>query len=706
MRFGAPALSAFLFLLAAPDARAQQTYHVSPSGNDSTGDGSAARPWATIANAVARVPDNGSTILVASGTYTGRIRMNRRFTRRLTVRAETPYRARLQALNEAILTIYGGANYEIRGFEFLRPSPDARGTYHIHVQNADGNQAEDVLIADNIFHDSYNNDLVKVNNGPRRVTIEGNVFYNQTGSDEHIDINGVTGVMVRDNIFFNDFAGSGRVNLNNTSSFIVIKNSASLPENARIHVRRNVFLNWEGNPGSNFVLIGEDGKPHFEAEDVTVENNLMIGNSRNIMRAPFGVKGGRRILFRNNTVTGDLPSNAYCCRLNREAANPVNESIHFHNNIWSDPTGTMEDFSDGALSESRDVTLSNNLYWNGGRPIPTDGDILNYTADRQALVADPSLPQVPANIVLPRWTGTAFLSGSATIRQEFERLVHAYAIPAANSPALRRGNPAQTPPDDILGRPRPAAPSIGAAEPASAAPPATNPPSAPQPAARAVVDNAEFEPLLAPGTLAALFGENLAAETLTATTLPLPSVLGGVSVDVEGLPGPLLYVSPGQIVFQVPYWAPNRGQLYLRYANGDSSNPLPYELVPAAPAIFRSAPGQGVILDALTGDLIGDSRPATPGGWLLIYCTGLGSTDGGVEGASASEPSPALVRVRVWFGNSFAEPAYAGLSIGFPGVYQINVRVPDFLASGAVPLTIEANGRRSKPVTVPVQGPA
>ena len=79
-------------------------------------------------------------------------------------------------------------------------------------------------------------------------------------------------------------------------------------------------------------------------------------------------------------------------------------------------------------------------------------------------MADPRLATNQAGIVLPRWTGAAFASGSATIRQEFERLVGLYGAIAGASPAADAGRPRVSPADDILGRPRGAAPDLGAYE--------------------------------------------------------------------------------------------------------------------------------------------------------------------------------------------------------------------------------------------------
>ena len=282
-------------------------------------------------------------------------------------------------------------------------------------------------------------------------------------------------MVIQDNIFFNDFAGSGRVNGNDTSSFIVIKDSNEGDDGQigaeRITVRRNVFLNWEGGTGSNFVLIGEDGQPFFEGEDVLVENNLMIGNSANNMRAAFGVKGGRNVTFRSNTVTGNLPALAYAFRLNVEGANPPNENVRFHNNVWSDHTGTMgaeaaggtNDFSDGPPAEVTGLVLDRNLYWNGGAAIPPGDQVNPNVNDVRRIVANPLVATNHAGIVLPRWNGTSFVSGNATIRQEFVRLVNAYGAIPAGSPGHNQADPALSAADDILGTPR-TQPDVGAYE--------------------------------------------------------------------------------------------------------------------------------------------------------------------------------------------------------------------------------------------------
>ena len=57
-----------LFSLCLGSAAPAADFHVSPSGNDTTGDGSAANPWKTLAHAAAATP-SFNTIRLAAGTY-------------------------------------------------------------------------------------------------------------------------------------------------------------------------------------------------------------------------------------------------------------------------------------------------------------------------------------------------------------------------------------------------------------------------------------------------------------------------------------------------------------------------------------------------------------------------------------------------------------------------------------------------------------
>ncbi|BDS10043.1 T9SS type A sorting domain-containing protein [Aureispira anguillae] len=449
---------------------AQQNYYVATNGSDSNGNGSTNSPWATITHALDNATD-GSTIWVKAGTYNGRIRIRGSFPIGILVKSELPYQAKLRH-NSTVMTAYshssGCHGMTFDGFDIAHSGANSAPLV-IHIDGNGNGAVHDIVYQNCIIHDSYNNDLAKINNSCYNITLQGNLFFNQTGSDEHIDGNSVENLIIQDNIFLNDFASSNRNNNNTTSSYIVIKdsngNSDLYTGSHNITIRRNVFLNYEGSSGTNFVLVGEDGNSFYEGYDVMIENNLMLGNSNNYMRAPFGVKGGKNIIFRNNTVTGNMPSNAFAFRLNTEGDNPNNDSIYIYNNIWSDPTGTMTDFSDCPLTETDYFVLDNNIYWNNNASIPSSlNDLINYTDDLNRLQNDPLLSD-PSNLVVPHYNATnnQFNDGSTTIREAFESLVHNYGTPASNSPVINAANSNQAPSEDILGHAR-TNPDIGAVE--------------------------------------------------------------------------------------------------------------------------------------------------------------------------------------------------------------------------------------------------
>lgn len=464
---------AALLLLALPVA-AQQTWYVATTGIDSSGRGSEALPFATITFALDQA-SSGDLILVEPGVYNGRIRIRGQFNPDVTIRSRQPYRAQLRH-NSTVLTIYNGsvgvAGVTIEGFDIAHSGAGAAPLV-VQIQSESPQVSERITLRDNILHNSFNNDILKINNGARQIRVIGNLFYNQTGSDEHIDINSVDDVLVEGNVFFNDFAASGRVNGNDTASYIVIKDSNAGDDvylgSRNIRVRRNVFLNWQGSTGSNFLLCGEDGTANFEAFDLLLENNLMLGNSANTMRAAFGVKGCRDVVFRSNTVVGNLPSLAFAMRLNREGSNPQLQNIQFYNNIWSDPTGTMDDFSDTPPADTQSFTLNNNLYYNGGSAIPTDGsELVNISNDSAAIVGDPKLP-AQGGLQTPVWNPNTqqFAGGHGRIIDVFRHLARTYGRPAPDGAGVSMSRVDQLPADDILGQPRGTGRSIGAAEPAN-----------------------------------------------------------------------------------------------------------------------------------------------------------------------------------------------------------------------------------------------
>jgi hypothetical protein len=453
---------------------ASGTFVVSPDGCDDPAAGSAKKPFATVNYAAQQVPD-GSTIVVRPGTYRGRLNLGRKYELGLVIRSEVPYQALLRNQATQVIRCYGCRGVTIEGFDIAHEGPGAAPIV-VQIDGDGGKGGEDIVLRNNVLHDSYKNDILKINNGARRVLVSGNIFYNQASHDEHIDVNSVVDVVVEDNVFFNDYAGSGRIPPGDSASFIVIKDSNGDEDGIlgaeNITVRRNVFLGWQGGRAFGFVLVGEDGKPYFEARDVLVENNLFLGDSAEAMRSPFGVKGGERTIFRNNTVLGDLPGKAFATRINREGDNRKGETIRFYNNVWDDPTGTMAHFSDARPDDVGSFSMSHNLFWNGGASIPLSfSDAVNYTADRERVVANPGLPD-PRGLVLPRWLPEKqrFADGSVAIEAVRSRLIDRYARPATARAVMDRADPRNAPVDDIRGRKRGDKPDIGAFEVGDAVP--------------------------------------------------------------------------------------------------------------------------------------------------------------------------------------------------------------------------------------------
>jgi uncharacterized protein (TIGR03437 family) len=140
-------------------------------------------------------------------------------------------------------------------------------------------------------------------------------------------------------------------------------------------------------------------------------------------------------------------------------------------------------------------------------------------------------------------------------------------------------------------------------------------------------------------------------------------------------------VGSQQINFQVPFSVSGYGNLNnveLQY-NGLSSFALPPAV---APGIFTYGNGSGALQHALDFSPVTNTNPAKTGETIIVYATGLGAVKPPVAtGAAATGPAsstycrfPPTVNV--------GDVLYSGSTPGFPGLYQMNVRLSAQLPSG------------------------
>lgn len=234
------------------------------------------------------------------------------------------------------------------------------------------------------------------------------------------------------------------------------------------------------------------------------------------------------------------------------------------------------------------------------------------------------------------------------------------------------------------------------------------------PSVSAAINAASFSGTsLAPGTLASAFGQGFAQSTTVATSIPLPFNLDGVSVEFGGVTAPLLFVSPAQINFQVP-WTVAPGSASLQISVGTTQVPGVSVTVGAVnPGIFSlgSGTGQAIAINqdgslvAPAGSVPGiATHPAKPGEVITIYATGLGAVTPSIEAGAIAGTTlrHTVVQPTILIGGVSQEPTFSGLAPQFVGVNQINVAVPH-VAAGVVSLQIQAGGvKTSDQVTIAV----
>lgn len=218
-----------------------------------------------------------------------------------------------------------------------------------------------------------------------------------------------------------------------------------------------------------------------------------------------------------------------------------------------------------------------------------------------------------------------------------------------------------------------------------------------------IVNAASFAPRISPGALATVFGSNFALANAGAQT-PLPTSLESVSVTVNGQLAPVLFVTPTQVNFQVP-WETALGSATVTVAvNGGASNVATVNVLGAAPGLFSSSSGQAIVQNS-DYSLNQPGNPAKVGSTIIAYLSGSGTVSPAVaDGATA--PTNTLVYLNsgssATIGSATAQVAFAGLAPGFVGLVQVNIVVPSGLTTGTYPLTVTIGSETSNSATISV----
>lgn len=215
---------------------------------------------------------------------------------------------------------------------------------------------------------------------------------------------------------------------------------------------------------------------------------------------------------------------------------------------------------------------------------------------------------------------------------------------------------------------------------------------------------------VAPGSIVSIYGSNLAAAGTSATTLPLPTNLGGASVTITDSSGaqaslPLFYAGPNQINAEIPQTA-STGTATLTITTPNGAQTAFVMLATVAPGLFTAnQSGKGMaaaqfangtqpvidIFNCAAGSCAGVPLDVSSGNTaLVLYGTGI-------------QNRTSLSDVTVTIGSQTLPAAYAG-SAGFLGEDQVNVLLPASLAgSGTVNITVSISGAASNVVTATFQ---
>jgi uncharacterized protein (TIGR03437 family) len=229
---------------------------------------------------------------------------------------------------------------------------------------------------------------------------------------------------------------------------------------------------------------------------------------------------------------------------------------------------------------------------------------------------------------------------------------------------------------------------LALALPLAAQPPADS--QAPNYTSGSIVNAASNYPgPIAPNAILSLYGTQLswntralAASDLVADQLPLRLPGAGVTVMLNKEYAALYYVSPTQINLLIPANAtPGLDYTIQVVRDGVAGPRVKLPMVAAAPGLFLIQ-ADTIAATHADGSIITRDSPARPEEIVVLYASGLGQTipavaDGEIPMEARTIVERASLQVLV-NGIPVPDPSiyYAGVTPGYAGLYQVNVRLP------------------------------
>jgi uncharacterized protein (TIGR03437 family) len=208
---------------------------------------------------------------------------------------------------------------------------------------------------------------------------------------------------------------------------------------------------------------------------------------------------------------------------------------------------------------------------------------------------------------------------------------------------------------------------------------------------KGLVNGASFTQSLAPGGVLSIFGSELASATSPAPFAPLPTMMAGTVVTINGIAAPLYYVSPAQLNVQIPYEIPANSIATLRVNNNGESVFANFKVSAMAPAIFTTESGAPVPFTT-----------AARGQEIILFIEGAGAVSPSVATGATPAAGTALADLPVPVGNVGVTvggvPAtvdFIGIPTWSVGVVQINYTIPAQAPLGSQPVLVSVGGVES-----------